>query len=283
MFVYIFTLILLALVNVTCAIPIESRAITSFNGVTYTARNPDGSCQTTTEIMNAVKQMKSDGISSIRTYSQECNLLPNILKAIQTNGGGMTVLAAVWIDGTSNDDVEITRLKTNLKSSSDTSSIRGILVGNEVLFKNQMSSSQLIQKIKTVKAISGGIPVGSAETDATYSNDLMAASDFIGVNIHPFFAEVSVNDAYNNLVSRFNAFKSKAGGKKVYITETGWPSEGSNDGSAQPSLANTKTFATTISKSSLPYYYFEWEDSAWKASGTESHFGLLNSNAVMAY
>ena len=98
--------------------------------------------------------------------------------------------------------------------------ITGILVGNEVIFNNIMSSAQLVAKINKVKKISKGIQVGSVEIDSTYTSELMAASDFAGVNMHPYFSSVNIKDAYNTLNQRYENFKKSAGGKQVYITET---------------------------------------------------------------
>ncbi|KAI8641281.1 glycoside hydrolase superfamily [Parasitella parasitica] len=264
------------------ALPIESRSATSLNGVTYTARNADGSCQSASEIVASVKLMKASGVNKIRTYAQECESLPNILSAIK-QVGGMTVLPGVWIDGSSNDDAEIARLQKVLNTADNINAITGILVGNEVVFNNVMSSSQLAGKINQVKKISKGIQVGTAEVDSTYTSELMAASDFAGVNIHPYFASVNIKSAYNNLNQRYNTFKKSAGGKQVYITETGWPSSGAASGAAQPSLANTEAFVKSLSTSSLPYYYFEWADSNWKGASVESHFGLLNGHGIAKF
>jgi exo-beta-1,3-glucanase (GH17 family) len=221
--------------------------------------------------------MKSNGINNIRTYSQECDQLPNIINAIKSNGGGMSVLAAVWIDGSSNDDKEIATLKSNL-AKVDTSVIEGILVGNEVLFKNIMSSSALVSKLNAVKAIAKGLKVGSVEIDGTYTKDLVAASDIVCANIHPFFAQVDINGALQNLQTRYSNFQKVAGSKKVYITETGWPSAGPTSGKSVPSTANLQKFVSAVSTTSLPYYFFEWEDSKWKSSGVESNFGLHSSS-----
>lgn len=256
------------------ALPIESRGVSGLNGVTFTARHSDGSCQSAAEIQNSVKLMKASGIKSIRTYSQECEQLPNIINAIKSNGGGMTVLAAVWIDGSSNDDTEIATLKSNL-AKVDNSLIEGILVGNEVLFKGIMSSSALVQKLVAVKAVSNGIKVGSVEVDSTYTKDLVAASDIVCANIHPFFAHVAIDGALANLQTRYANFKKVAGSKQVYITETGWPSAGAANGKGVPSLANMEKYAAEVSTTSLPYYFFEWADSNWKSNGVESNFGLL--------
>ncbi|KAI8373796.1 glycoside hydrolase superfamily [Blakeslea trispora] len=188
----------------------------------------------------------------------------------------MTVLAAVWIDGTANDDKEISSLQSTL-SSSNTGAIRGILVGNEVIFKGIMSSSTLVKKIKHVKSFAKGIDVGSAEIDGTYTPDMVEASDIVCANMQPFYSTVGIDGAFDNVNQRYNNFKKVAGGKKVYITETGWPSSGAARGAAVPSVTNALKFAEQISASSLPYYYFEWEDASWKGASVDAHFGLLGN------
>lgn len=261
------------------ALPVERRSMYAFNGVDYTGKNADGSCHTASEVTANIKMMKSYGITRIRTYSQECEILPNILNAISSLGGGMDVLAAVWIEGSADDDTEISSLNTVLNSKKyDISPISKILVGNEVMFNNYISTAQLIGKLETVKAFANGIPVGFVEVDSTYSPDLIAASDFVAVNLHPFYAAVKIDNALESVQTRYNNVVKTAGGKEVIITETGWPSAGGNMGEAVASLANEKAYAAAVSKSSLPYYYFEWEDSLWKGAGTEGHFGLMNQD-----
>lgn len=61
--------------------------------------NADGSCKTQSAVNTDIKKFKSNGIINIRTYAQQCNQLDHILNGIKSAGGGMTVLAAVWIDG----------------------------------------------------------------------------------------------------------------------------------------------------------------------------------------
>jgi exo-beta-1,3-glucanase (GH17 family) len=65
----------------------------------YNALDANGNCKSQSAITKDVKKYKSNGIINIRTYSQQCNQLDLILKAIKSAGGGMTILTAVWIDG----------------------------------------------------------------------------------------------------------------------------------------------------------------------------------------
>jgi exo-beta-1,3-glucanase (GH17 family) len=265
------------LIGFVQGIPLQARGVSGLSGVTFNAYNTDGSCMSASDIQAAVRQMKNLGISNIRTYSQECNQLPSILNAIDQMGGGVGVLAAVWIDGSSNDAKEIEKLKSVLHQGKGLSAINGILVGNEVLFKGTLSSSALENKIKQVKAISGGIKVGTSDVATAFSRNIISASDFLGVSIYPFFTGVNINNAVSSLSTQYQNFKKMTGSKQVVITETGWPSAGSSNQNAQANMENAKKYVSGLSKSGLPYYYFEWQDSKWKGDGVEQHFGIMQS------
>ncbi|KAI8875455.1 glycoside hydrolase family 17 protein [Backusella circina FSU 941] len=277
----------ITLAGLTQALPIESRSgSSSLYGVTFSGHNSDGSCMSEKEITNSVHLMKSHGIKNIRTYSQECDQLDAILKAIKKEGGGMRVLAAVWLDGSQKDDQEISKLKAVLAKNKGNSAISGILVGNEVVFSGAMSASALVNKIKAVKKISHGFKVGTADITTSFSKELVAASDFLAANIHPFFGGVTEKDALSNLNAQVNNFKKIAGSKEILVTETGWPTAGSSNQGSKPSTSNAQKYAAALSKSKLKYYYFEWQDSDWKDGGQyniEKNFGLINSNGKLKF
>jgi glucan 1,3-beta-glucosidase len=226
-FTSIVTTLALSFIGLCQALPmIETRATApALKNVTYSPFNPDGTCKTASQITSSIKQMKSVGIVNIRTYQQNCNQLATILNAIHSVGGSMTVLAGVRIDGSSNDQTEMNILKSVLNKKQNTQYIRGILVGNEVVFGKVMTSSALVQKIKAVKVFAKGYKVGTVEIYTTYTQDLMDASDIISVNLHPFFSQVDIKDAFSNLNAQYTNFK-KLTKKPVYISETGWASAG---------------------------------------------------------
>lgn len=221
--------------------------------------------------------MKQNGILNIRTYSQECDQLPNILSAIEKQGGGMTVMAAAWLDGSSGDEEEISTLVSNVKKANK-EYIYGVTVGNEAVF-NGMSASDVANKINEVKSKLKGFKVGTVETPNTYESSLIDASDIVVVNIHPFFAPVPASDAVENLQQQYDAFKKKAGGKDIIIGEFGWPTAGDDNGDAQPGVSDLATVVESLEKSNLKYYFFEYQDSDWKGEGAfavESHWGIFN-------
>jgi len=281
----IFTTVL-SIAGIVQALPLIHKSKGPIYGVTYTARNSDGICHSPAEIIANVKSMKDKGVTSIRTYSQECDQLPHIITGIEQSGGGMTVLASVWIEGSEKDDQEIATLKRFIDSHPCHPAISGIIVGNEVLFNGRMSSSELIKRIKKVKSFATGYRVSTSEIDTTFFPDVMNVVDFACVNLHPYFSSLPIDLAAQTLKIQYLNFKALARGKEVVITETGWPSAGAPLGGAVPSLNNAKEYLSQLRRTSLPYYYFEWQDSNWKTPGQyhiENHFGLLNSKGVLKF
>jgi exo-beta-1,3-glucanase (GH17 family) len=228
-----------------------------------------------------VQDFKTNGIMNIRTYSQECDQLKNILSAID---GSMTVTAAVWLDGSSQDDEEIKQLKSALNAAnpSQRKHIQSIMVGNEVLFKGSVSSEALVSKMEQVKKVAQDIPVGTVDTPNTFTSSVIQACDVIGLNIHPYFASVDIDQAGANMVKQYKAFSPKAKGKELYVAETGWPSAGKTKGDAVPSVSNVQSYVKQLKKiSDVKYYYFEAQDSNWKEGGNdgvETHFGLYDAS-----
>lgn len=205
----------------------------------------------------------------------------NIANAIDSVGGDMTVLAAVWIQGTAQDAQEIATLEWALNQISNKNIIYGIAVGNELVQSGLMNSGQVVKKINEVKAVFPDYKVGTVDTPTAYSSDMIDASDIVLLNIHPFFAGVPADQAAQNLQQQFNNFKQKAGNKQVLVGEVGWPSAGEADGQAQPSVANLATVVKSLEGIDLQYYFFEAQDSDWKSPGAfdvEQHWGLLYSN-----
>ncbi|KAI8140359.1 glycoside hydrolase superfamily [Fennellomyces sp. T-0311] len=274
-FSFIFAFLLIA--GLVQALPTK-RASGGLWGITYTGRTSDGTCHSPEQVSEFVKRFKDNGIQNIRTYSQECDQLPNILKAIEKNGGGMKVLAAIWLDG-NNDQEEIANLEKNLKGVNK-DLIAGIAVGNEAVHAGLMDASGVASKIKEVKKKFSGFKVGSVDTPDGYQSDMVDASDVIYVNIHPFFGGVSADEAVKNLREQLSRFKGKAGDKEVVIGEVGWPTEGESNGSAKPGTEGLSKLVKALSGSGLQYYFFESHDSKWKnggAYGIEPHWGLLDS------
>jgi exo-beta-1,3-glucanase (GH17 family) len=127
-----------------------------------------------------------------------------------------------------------------------------VVVGNECLNTdsnpNPISVSQLISDLQYVRSRlrnKGQVQVTTELGYAAavrYGQQLKPYVDSVMINIYPFYAPVSIGGAIANLVNAYNMFNGQFNGKPVIIGETGWPSGGSSNGAAVPSIPNEKTY-----------------------------------------
>lgn len=141
----------------------------------------------------------------------------------------------------------------------------GISVGSEDLYRNSPTGilnkenpgknpSDIARYIKQVRdAIAGtpleNAPVGHVDTWTAWVNGsnqaVIDASDWIGVDAYPYFQETQVNTIANSkglFNAALDATKAAAGGKPVWVTETGFPVSGKTVGLAVPGLENAETY-----------------------------------------
>lgn len=71
-------------------------------------------------------------------------------------------------------------------------------------------------------------PIGHADTTR---NAALSNADFIGANIFPFWNPDPIDKAWESFEGNLQGVKQRAGNTPVWITETGWPSNG-NDSTA---------------------------------------------------
>ena len=146
-------------------------------------------------------------------------------------------------------------------------------VGNEVLLRNDVSEEELLAYITRVKEALKGfdIPVGCVDTYHEFYQrpNLVAISDVILANCYPFWEGSSIQDSLTDLRQMHAITKQVANGKRVIITETGWPSQGESVGDAHPSQLNAmKYFIQTqewAHTSEIELMHFSSFDESWKA------------------
>jgi hypothetical protein len=117
---------------------------------------------------------------------------------------------------------------------------------------------------------------------------LIAASDQVWSNFHPYWEGTSIANAMCSLEGEYQKLVTASGGKPVVISESGWPSAGDAVGAAIPSAANANLYAlqffTWVHANNVPAFYLEAFDQAWKATieGPQgAHWGIFDQNAVI--
>ena len=144
-------------------------------------------------------------------------------------------------------------------------------VGNEVLQRNELSEQDVIQYIQRVRALlPKHIPLGYVDTYFHYLEKpaLVDACDVVLINCYPFWEGADNQHALQYLQHMYALTTQAARGKKVIITETGWPSNGQMVQEANPSADNAmKYFINTqhwAKENNIELFYFSSFDESWK-------------------
>ena len=153
-------------------------------------------------------------------------------------------------------------------------------VGNEVLYRKDLTEEQLLDYIYRVKdALKGlDIPVGYVDAYYEFSHRpaLAEASDVILANCYPYWEGCSMEHSLNHMQEMFGQATHAANGKKVIITETGWPSEGGSLRGAFSSAENAMKYFINAQvwaeKENIDMFYFSSFDESWKV-GAEGDVG----------
>lgn len=210
--------------------------------------------------------------------------IPRIAKEL-----GMKTLVGAWLgNDMEKNEEEIEALIALAKEGV----VDVAAVGNEVLYRKDLTEEQLLEYIRRVKAALPDIQVGYV--DAYYEFDqkphIADACDIILVNCYPFWEGTPIEYAFDHMKHMYNIAKNAGKGKPVMITETGWPSEGAALGGAQPSKENAlKYFLNTqlwSNDEEIPVFYFASFDESWKV-GAEgdvgAYWGIWDKNEKIKY
>lgn len=161
-------------------------------------------------------------------------------------------------------------------------------VGNEVLYREELTENELLECIYRVKKAIPQVPVGYVDAYYEFSArpKITEACDVILANCYPFweFCHMDYSLMYMKQMY-YEALQAGKGNKPVIITETGWPSQGEDHKGALPSKENAlKYFLNTqlwSKEDDIKIFYFTSFDESWKV-GTEgdvgAYWGIWDSN-----
>ncbi len=166
-------------------------------------------------------------------------------------------------------------------------------VGNEVLYRKDLSEEELLDYIQRAKAgIPDHIPVGYVDAyyEFTQCPKITEACDVILSNCYPFWEGCPLEFSLAYMQEMFMQATRAAKGKKVIITETGWPNQGTNTGGSFPSRENALRYFINTQKWSkeadIDVFYFTSFDESWKV-GPEgdvgAHWGIWDKDGALKY
>ena len=167
-----------------------------------------------------------------------------------------------------------------------------VAVGNEVLLREDMSEDALLACIQRVKAALPGVPVGYVDAYYLFEKHprITDACDVVMTNCYPFWEGCPRAQALAYMQSMLARTRAAAPGKRVLISETGWPDQGSAFHGAVPSRGGAMQYFVDCCRwaeaEGIELFYFAAFDEAWKV-GAEgdvgAYWGLWDKDARLKF
>ena len=197
---------------------------------------------------------------------------------------GFKTLVGAWLsDDLKSNDNEI----EGLLELASKGLVNIAAVGNEVIYRKELAENELISYINHVKENINNIPVGYVDAYYEFRDrpKITEACDVILANCCPFWEGCASEYSLLYMKDMFQEATKAANGKKVIITETGWPSAGSDLWGAHPSYKNyLQYFINTqlwSKNNNIDIFYFSSFDESWKVDSegdVGAYWGLWDKN-----
>jgi len=257
-------------------------------GITYDPfKGVPGQCQckTTSEMAAEFEKMKDFGI--VRIYGNDCGVIPVAVRQARRNG--QRLMAGIY---TPNQDINTVVNALSDAIDQDNGGnwdiIELVSVENERVNAHVMTASDAQDSITQARGAlrSAGYsgPVGVVETaPAVIDNpSLCEKSDVTLVNIHAFFdPNTKAEDAGDFVKSEVARVEKACPNKRVVVTESGWPSQGTSHDKAVVSKDAQKAAINSLRAAfDRDLFLFNAFDSPWKTDddstwNSERYWGIL--------
>jgi glucan 1,3-beta-glucosidase len=222
----------------------------------------------------------------IRTFSctDGGELIPAIAKA-----NGLKVMAGAWLgDDMEKNEAEIMNLVRVVRDGNADL----VAVGNEVLYRDELTEQELLDYIRRVREMLPGVPVGYVDAYYEFINRpaITEACDVIFTNCYPFWEGCHIDYSLVYIKNMYYSVMKAAKGKRIVISETGWPDRGTAFEASEPSTNNALRYFINVQRWSLEedieIMYFSSFDESWKI-GSEgdvgAYWGLWDEEGNMKY
>jgi glucan 1,3-beta-glucosidase len=211
-------------------------------------------------------------IKWVRSFSctEGNELIPKIAKEY-----GIKTLVGAWLG--KDDKVNQKEIENLIKIAKE-GYVDIAAVGNEVMYRKDLTEDELLAFVDKVKTALPHIPVGYV--DAYYEFEhrprITNACDVILANCYPYWEGCHCDYSLLYIKDMYNKALRAGNGKKVIISETGWPSQGTSLRAAAPSDENFMKYFINIQtwskQESIDIHYFSSFDESWKV-GAEGDVG----------
>ncbi len=167
-----------------------------------------------------------------------------------------------------------------------------VAVGNEVLYREDLSEEELLKYIKRVKDALPGIQVGYVDAYYEFCNRpaVTEACDVLFANCYPFWEGCHIDYSLLYMKDMYRRAVNAGNGKKVIISETGWPNKGTSFEDSEPSFNNAIRYFINTQKwykeDNIDVFYFSGFDEMWKMSDegdVGAYWGLWDKDGKLKY
>lgn len=211
-------------------------------------------------------------------------LIPKIAKEY-----GIHTLVGAWLG----DDDEINHKEVeNLIKVTEAGYVDIAAVGNEVMYRGDLTEEELLAYIYKVKEAIPGTQVGYVDAYYEFAHrpQITEACDVVLANCYPYWEGCHCDYSLLYMKDMFNKAVQAGNGKKVIISETGWPSQGTSLHGAEPSDENFMKYFINTQKWSeeenIEIFYFSSFDESWKV-GAEgdvgAYWGIWDKDEKLKY
>lgn len=202
---------------------------------------------------------------------------------------GLKTMVGIWLD----DDLEHNEEElANAIEIGKAGHADILAVGNEVLLRGDLSEDELIGHINRVKQAVPGVDVGYVDAYFKFVDHprVTDACDVVLANCYPFWEGCPAEHSLLYMKEMYRRVVHAANGKKVIISETGWPNLGTAEGGAAPSLENAiKYFINAYQwaeEEGVEIFYFSSFDETWKVDAegdVGAYWGLWDKDGNLKY
>jgi exo-beta-1,3-glucanase (GH17 family) len=202
---------------------------------------------------------------------------------------GLKTMVGVWLD----DDRINNEKEINNAIAVATAGYADIVaVGNEVLLRGDLTEQELIDYIERVKTAVPNVEIGYVDAYFQFVDHpaVTEVCDVILANCYPFWEGSSQEYSLLYMKDMYRRVSKVAKGKKVIISETGWPSVGTSEGDAIPSVKNALRYFLNTYKwaeeEGIDVFYFSSFDEDWKVhdeGDVGAYWGLWDKNGKIKY
>ncbi|MDB5627181.1 MAG: putative beta (1-6) glucans synthase [Tardiphaga sp.] len=221
----------------------------------------------------------------VRTYSVEngLNKVPELASQIP----GLKVLQGIWLGSNRLKNLQQISEVVELTKQYPTV-ITGVIVGNEVLLRGEMTAPDLAANIRAVKS-QIKLPVTYADVWEYWlkNREIYEAVDFVTIHILPYWEDFPIRA--KNAAAHVDSIRKRVAvvfpNKEILIGETGWPSAGRMRDGALPSRASQARVVSEIldlaKKENFRVNLIEAYDQPWKRAleGTVGgYWGLFDAS-----